>query len=36
MPTPSSLLAFGLIARGMARTPGPNLIYLGMLLEGRH
>ncbi len=28
MPTSSSLLAFGLVALGMALTPGPNMMYL--------
>lgn len=28
MPTSSSLLAFGLVALGMALTPGPNMLYL--------
>ncbi|CAN7151628.1 LysE family translocator [Trinickia sp. LjRoot230] len=28
MPTFNSLLAFGLVALGMALTPGPNMIYL--------
>lgn len=28
MPDTSSLLAFGLVALGMALTPGPNMIYL--------
>ena len=28
MPTPSSLLAFALIALGMVLTPGPNMVYL--------
>lgn len=28
MPEPSSLIAFALIALGMALTPGPNMVYL--------
>jgi threonine/homoserine/homoserine lactone efflux protein len=28
MPTTASLIAFGLLALGMALTPGPNMIYL--------
>jgi len=28
MPDPSSLLAFALVALGMALTPGPNVIYI--------
>lgn len=28
MPTSNSLLAFGLVALGMALTPGPNMVYI--------